>query len=194
MKTSFLIVLTFLMTTLGLQAQHANIGIKGGLNAYNIQGDNSSDNEYKLGYHIGLLAHFHIADQFGLQPEAYYSVQGTSFKLNGDEIDLNLSYVNIPLNFQYMFDNGFRLQAGPQLGILASANLKNGSNSVDVKSDFKGIDLGLTVGMSYVKPSTGFGFDIRYNHGLTNINEDSGSEFFNRGFQVGLFYLFQHKS
>lgn len=62
-----------------------------------------------------------------------------------------------------MFDNGFRLQAGPQLGILTTAKLKTGDITSDTKSNFKIADMGITVGVSYVKPSIGLGIDIRYN-------------------------------
>lgn len=189
MKTNLLIMLAFIMTTFELQAQHSNIGIKGGLNTFTINGDNSGGNDYKLGFHIGLLSHHHMGDQFALQPEIYFSTQGTSFN-NGD---LNLNYVNIPLLFQYMFDNGFRLEAGPQLGILTSAETKIGNNTEDVKNDFKSTDIGLVMGMSYVKPSTGLGYNIRYNHGLTDITENSNSNSYNKGWQFGLFFLFEHK-
>jgi hypothetical protein len=194
MKTNLFLLVALLATTTLVQAQHGNIGIKGGLNAYNIAGENSGGNNYKNGINVGLLSHFHMGEQFALQPEIYFSGQGTSYKVNGNNVDLNLNYVNIPVVFQYMFDNGFRLEAGPQLGLLASAKTKIGNSDVDVKDNFKSTDIGLALGMSYVKPATGFGFNFRYNHGLTDINETIGSEKFNRGFQVGLFYLFEHKS
>jgi hypothetical protein len=194
MKTSLLIILALIITTIEVKAQHANIGIKGGLNAYTINGNNSTGNDYKLGYHVGLLAHFHMSPQFALQPEIVYSVQGISYKVGANNVDLNLNYVNIPLLFQYMFDNGFRLEAGPQLGILASAKTESGGTTTDVENNFKSTDISLAMGLSYVKPSTGFGFDLRYNHGLTNINDSNAFDNFNRGFQFGLFYLFQHRS
>jgi hypothetical protein len=50
------------------------------------------------------------------------------------------------------------------------------------------------MGRSCVKPSTGFGFDLRYNYGLTKINDNSAPNAYNRGWQFGLFYLFEHKS
>ncbi|MFT4833011.1 MAG: hypothetical protein ACI815_002675 [Psychroserpens sp.] len=43
-------------------------------------------------------------------------------------------------------------------------------------------------------PASGFGVDARYNYGISNINEDDSSKAYNRGFQVGVFYLFKHKS
>jgi hypothetical protein len=193
MKHLLFTVTTFLLVTITAQSQHVNIGIKGGLNAYTIMGDNSSEFDPKISYHIGLLGHIHISNRFALQPEVVFSVQGYKAKVAGVDMSLNMNYVNIPLLFQYMFDNGFRLQVGPQLGILASAKSKTGSVNSDVKANYKSTDFGLSVGMSYVKPSTGFGIDVRYNHGLTNINKSDAINSYNRGIQVGLFYLFQHK-
>lgn len=177
-----------------VHSQHINIGIKGGLNAFSIGTENNTTYETKLGYNLGLLGHIHLSKQYAFQPELVYSVQGTTYKNGGVDSKIHLNYINIPLNFQYMFDNGFRLQAGPQLGILTGANLVTGSNKTDVKSSFKGTDIGLTAGISYVKPSTGLGIDFRYNHGLTSINALNSSGSYNRGVQLTLFFLFDHKS
>ena len=93
-----------------------------------------------------------------------------------------------------MFDNGFRLQAGPQAGFLISAETKNNGTSTDHKDDLKPIDLALSIGASYIYPPTGVGVDARYNMGLSNINENSSVNSTNRGFQVGIFYIFGHKT
>lgn len=188
MKISFLTIIAFLIISSTVHGQHVNIGVKGGLNAYSIMGDNSTNNDPMIGYHFGLLGHMHMDSPIAFQPEIVYSAQGTQDK-NGGDSQLNLNYVNIPLLLQYMYDNGFRIQAGPQFGLLASAK----SGNTNVKSNYKSYDIGLSVGVSYVKPSTGFGYDIRYNHGLTNINENDASKSYNRGLQVGLFYLFNHR-
>lgn len=175
-------------------AQHTNIGIKGGVNAYSIKSDNNSSFDTKVSFHLGLIGHIHISDQFALQPELVYSVQGTKYSVAGQEVNLNLNYVNVPLLFQYMFDNGFRLQAGPQLGFLASAKSEVNNNDTDVKDDFESIDLGIGLGASYVNPASNFGIDLRYNIGLSNINDGGNTNYYNRGLQAGVFYLFNHKS
>ena len=175
-------------------AQHLNFGIKGGLNLTNIHNQNGVELDNSIGYHLGLLAHIHLAKQFAMQPEVVFSLQGAKYSSGNDKASINLNYVNVPLSFQYMFDNGFRLQAGPQVGFLISAKTKIGSTSSDSKDSFKGIDVGATMGMSYVHPPSGFGFDARYNLGLSNIFENSSASSFNRGFQLGVFYLFKHKS
>jgi hypothetical protein len=91
-----------------------------------------------------------------------------------------------------MFDNGFRLQAGPQLGFLASAKSEVNDDDTDVKDDFESIDLGLGLGVSYINPVSDFGVDVRYNLGLSNVNKNGTTDYFNRGVQVGVFYLFNH--
>lgn len=194
MKSIILTLFTILLISGTSVAQHTNIGIKGGLNAYTIKANNDANFNTKVSFHVGLIGHIHLSKQFALQPELVYSIQGTQYSLVGEDVKLNLNYVNVPLLLQYMFDNGFRLQAGPQLGILASAKSEVNNTNTDVKDDYENIDLGLGVGASYVNPKSNFGVDIRYNHGLSNINKSGITDYFNTGFQAGLFYLFKHRS
>jgi hypothetical protein len=182
-------VICLLMSPAVLAQHHPNIGVKGGLNFYNLDGSGKSD--LKTGLNLGLLSHIHLTNQFAFQPELMYSAQGT--KLGGSDNSLNLDYINIPLLFQYMFDNGFRIHAGPQVGFLVNAKAKSGNTSVDVKDDYNSVDLGLSIGGSYVFTETGFGIDARYNHGLSNIYDSNVLDATNRGFQLGVFYLFGHK-
>jgi len=167
-------------------AQHSNspsgkvnLGIKAGINLYKINSDDNTVYDQITGFHLGFIGHIHINSQWAVQPELVYSRQGAK----SDGIEQKLDYVNIPVLLQFMFDNGFRLQAGPQLGLLVSADNKNDLNS---------IDLGVGLGVSYVVPSTGFGLDARYNHGLSNINKNDAVKSFNRGVQLGVFYIFGH--
>jgi hypothetical protein len=194
MKLNLIAVMAAILITGTAAAQHINFGIKGGVNLYNIHNDNNAELDNSVGFHLGLLAHIHLANQFAMQPEVVFSTQGANHSNGNLDTDINLNYVNVPLLFQYMFDNGFRLQAGPQLGFLVSAKSKIGDTSTDTKDNFEGVDLGASVGMSYVSPPSGFGFDVRYNIGLSNINENSTVNSNNRGLQLGVFYLFKHKS
>ncbi len=160
---------------------HVSLGIKGGLNLYNINNDNSSTYDQITGYHFGLLGHIHLKNPWAIQPELVYSTQGAK---SGDA-NYKLGYINVPVLIQYMFDNGFRLQAGPQVGFLVSA---------DNKDELNPIEFGVSFGASYVVPSTGFGIDARYNLGLSNINKESDVNSTNRGIQLGIFYIFGHNS
>lgn len=187
MKFNLITLIAITMMVGTASAQTFNIGIKGGLNLPTINVSNNQSHDIKPSFHFGLLGHIHMADHFALQPEVVFSAQGTKYG-NGQKLDLN--YVNFPLLFQYMFDNGFRLQAGPQLGFLVSAR----ANGENVKDNYKGVEVGLGIGASYVHPPSGFGVDARYNHGLSNINNNEAIDSYNRGFQLGVFYVFRHKS
>jgi Outer membrane protein beta-barrel domain len=193
MKLYLFITPVAIMLALTVNAQHVNIGIKGGLNIYTINNTNNAEYNSKAGLHLGLLGHIHLAKQLALQPEIVYSGQGGKFNAAGVETKINLDYINIPLLLQYMFDNGFRIQAGPQVGFLVNAKSKTNGNSTDIKNNLKTVDFGLGAGLGYVHPPTGFGVDARYNFGLSNINDNSSAKSDNRGFQVGVFYLFKHQ-
>jgi len=180
----FIGLITAILITGVASAQHGNapagqvnLGIKGGLNMYNIHNDDNTSYDQITGYNFGLLGHIHINSQWAVQPELVYSLQGAK--------NLKLGYINVPVLLQYMFDNGFRIQAGPQVGFLVSA---------DNKDDYNSIDFALSVGVSYVVPSTGFGIDLRYNHGLSDITKSSDVKSTNRGIQLGLFYIFGHNT
>jgi hypothetical protein len=190
MKYHLVSIITIIVLAAGTAtAQNVNIGVKAGLNSFTIQTDNSPGYDSKTGLHLGLLGHIHLNDQYAFQPEFVYSMQGAK----SGNTDINLDYINIPLLVQYMFDNGFRIQAGPQIGLLLNAKAENGS-SADITDDFKSIELGLSVGVGYVHPPTGFGVGARYNAGLTDITETRNEKSTNRGLQIGVFYLFNHRN
>lgn len=193
MKLILSMALAIIFTISTANAQTFNFGAKAGLNLYNISSDAPNyDSDSKIGFHVGLLSHLHLSDQWGLQLEAIYSAQGAKNTVGGVDFKTNLSYINVPLLLQYFFDNGFRIQAGPQLGLLISAK---DQDDVSFKDNVNSIDLGLSLGASYVHVPSGFGVDARYNLGLSDINNNDATTFTlkNNGFQVGVFYLFIHQ-
>lgn len=194
MKMILSVALATIFFSATVTAQNVNIGIKGGLNIANLNDDNGTQYDSKLGFNVGLLGHIHLAPQLALQPEITYSLQGAKYTVSNVETNINLGYINIPLNVQYMFDNGFRLQAGPQIGFLMNAKAETNNVKTDIKDNLKTVDFGVTAGLGYVHPASGFGVDARYNLGLSDISESNASKLTNRGFQVGVFYLFQHKN
>lgn len=194
MKIYLITILTMLVIAVGTASaqNNINIGTKIGLNSYNFSNDSGPEYDSKIGMHAGILGHIHLdgtSGQFALQPELVYSMQGAKL---GDT-RFNLDYLNVPILLQYMFDNGFRVQAGPQLGLLVRAKAENSNSSVDIKDDFKSLDMGLSFGVSYVHVPTSFGIDARYNLGLSDITENSIVQSNSRGLQIGVFYLFNHK-
>ncbi len=191
MKYLLSVAMAAILMTGTVSAQHINVGIKGGLNLYNIYDDKGSSGDAKVGLNVGMLGHIHLAQEWALQPELVFSAQGAKNTTGGS--DKKLGYINVPVLIQYMFDNGFRIQAGPQVGFLVSAKSNINDNDTDIKASYKTVDFALGAGVGYVNPASGFGVDLRYNHGLSNINENSATTSTNRGVQLGVFYLFVHE-
>jgi hypothetical protein len=158
--------------------------------------DNNFNNvrKYKAGLHAGVLGHIHTKHRaLAIQPEIVYSLQGTKLKLSPEQ-DVNLHYLNIPILIQYMFDNGFRFQTGPQGGILLSSKSKSSAGTFTINDEFKDFDFSWSFGLGYLGNS-GFGVDGRYNLGISNTNDlpaPLNNKTRNSVFQLGVFYLFDH--
>lgn len=189
MKKLSLFVSVILLGSAVMAQSSAKLGIKAGLNVSNVALDPEVvEKASRLGFHGGLVAHIHLNPQWGIQPELLYSGQG--FEDNTNNAEWKFNYLNIPVMIQYMFDNGFRLQAGPQVGFLLDGKIEgdDGGADVDLTDDLKKVDAGLGLGLGYLSYS-GFGVEGRYNLGLTNINETGTNDLKNRVFQISLFYM-----
>lgn len=170
----------------------AKFGLKGGVNISTVKIDGFDQNDSRIGLHAGGLAHIHLAPQWALQPELLYSGEGGKVDFGGgSEATYKNDYVNIPVMIQYMFDNGFRLEAGPQLGLLVSSKIEDEDGiEADADDTFKSTNVSLGFGLNYLSHS-GLGVGGRYNLGLSNIAEGSG-EAKGRVFQISLFYMFDN--
>jgi len=190
MKKIFCSVSAVILIAYVAASQQTHFGIKAGVNFSSVAVNDGADYEGKTGVHLGGLAHIHINPHFALQPELVFSMQGGQD--DAENTKLKLNYVNIPLLAQYMTADGFRLQTGPQLGILTSAKQKFGDVEVDAGDDVSTVDFSWAFGAGYLFHS-GFGIDARYNLGISNISDNESFEARNRVFQLGLFYQFMHR-
>lgn len=188
MKKRLFIAAAIVLISSTIRAQETHFGLKAGFNSASVKISDGEDYDSKTGFHLGGLAHIHIARHFAVQPEIVYSTQGGK---DGDDFKVKFNYINVPVLAQYMFDEGFRLQTGPQLGFLTTAKTKTGDLEVDRKDEVSSIDFSWAFGASYLFPQ-GIGIDARYNLGINNISEDDNFEGRNRVFQAGLFYQFMH--
>ena len=195
MKKTMIIVAAILFS-FAAKAQRVHFGVKGGLNASELHGSDINDAKTKIGFHAGLLAHIHTNNKsWGIQPEVMYSLEGAKYDIGeSSDAKVDLHFINVPVLVQYMFDNGFRIEAGPQIGFLVGAKAKEtgGDNSIDIKDNFKSTNFSIPVGVGYLM-SNGLGFDARYNFGVSDMNDTGeGSKVTGNNFQFGLFYQFTH--
>lgn len=177
----------------GANAQmKAHFGVKAGMNASELhQKDAEVKSDTKIGFHAGVFAHIHSdGSQFAFQPEVMYSLEGAKYKAGGIKGSTDLHFINVPLLAQYMFDNGFRIEAGPQFGFLMAAKSKIDGSTEDIKDNFKSTAISIPVGVGYLTRS-GLGFDARYSFGLTDLRDtDTGSKLTGNNFQFGIFWQF----
>lgn len=176
-----------------VKAQHVEFGVKAGLNLSTVKvGSSAGNSDPRLSAHVGGLAHIHLTKEFAIQPELVFSGQGfkTTNTGNSNKSNYKLNYLNIPVLVQYMFNNGIRLESGPQVGLLLSGKYKTGDVTTDVKNAYKDIDFAWAFGAGYIMPS-GLGFDARFNLGIAKINDDIMADRRNGVFQVGVFYQFR---
>lgn len=189
MKKTILFAVAIVLTHL-LNAQRNNVewGIKGGVNAANFKIDPSFNSNSRIGLHIGGLAHIHVSEHFAVQPELMLSGQGADY---GDDREDKFTYLNLPVLAQVMFGEGFRVQTGPQFGLLLNAESENGNEEADIDDNFNRGDFAWSFGGGYLSRS-GLGVDVRYNLGISNISENDNADVRNRVWQFGLFYQFRN--
>jgi hypothetical protein len=186
MKSFFLSIL-LLSAFLFSSGQRAdvNFGMRGGLNIASLSVKNGVDYSSRASFYLGLLARMRASSHFAIQPELYFSGQGGK----SGSSTVKLSYLNIPVNLEYVSGTGLNLLTGPQLGILLIAKQKDNNLEYDIKSSTKSIDFSWVFGASYQLPASPLGIELRYNLGLSNINEGT-TEVHNRVAQFGIYYLF----
>ncbi|QIE58545.1 PorT family protein [Rasiella rasia] len=205
MKKQVVLVAIALFAFTFTNAQDIKFGAKAGVNFASVGGDFTEDSEGLTGFHIGGLVEILISEKFGIQPEILYSAQGNKFEETTSDIGITakstskqkIDYINIPILGKYYFTEEFSVEAGPQIGFLASANRENdievsGENATpeviaiiesqsggeqDISDSVKGTDFSLAAGATYRLPMGVF-FSARYALGLSNINDGPGSDNF----------------
>ena len=174
MKKIFLVGLLGVIYSAAQSQAQVGIGIKGGLNFANVNTSSpSTAYNSRTGYHLGAFALFKFS-KIGIQPELLFSRQGSSLSASGTTADLSFDYLNIPIILKLYTVAGINIQVGPQFGFLSSATQTFNGTTTDVKSTVKGSDISLAMGLGWDLPF-GLLIDARYNLGLSEINNTSGS-------------------
>lgn len=195
----YILLFVFAIVSVASHAQvQVALGLKAGPNFASIDTKASAGQNYKsrTGFHAGAFALFKIT-KFAIQPEILFSQQGSKITFQGQDLEQNYSYINIPIMLKLYLIGGLNLQAGPQIGFVSSAkedrfNEISGQieKDVDVKGLIKGNDFSLGLGAGWDLPF-GLTVDARYNLGLSKINDTPQStEAKNQVFQVSLGYKF----
>ncbi len=177
----------FCATTVYVNAQDINFGLKAGINLASLNGDDVEDLDMVTGVHLGAVAEFGLTEKFSIQPEVIYSTQGASY----DKETLKLDYINVPVLAKYYAFEGFSIEAGPQLGFNINSEYEYDGETEDVE-EVKTIDLAAALGVGYKLPMGVF-FQARYNLGLSDAFEEVEGikiDAKNNVFQFSVGYMF----
>lgn len=196
MKKVLFLVAVMLLSVSAVSFAQAQFGLKAGVNIANATGDDVEDADSRLAPFFGAFVNLGLGEKLAFQPELLYSMQGakTSWSEDGMDVDVTekLNYLNIPLMLKYNVGGGLNLQAGPQLGLLLSAEseweMGGESDTEDSKDAYKGMDFGFNIGAGY--DFGPLGVDLRYNLGLSNIADYEDGDVKNSVIQIGVSYAF----
>jgi|MTBAKSStandDraft_2_1061841.scaffolds.fasta_scaffold01381_18 hypothetical protein len=134
--------------------------------------------KFKAGFLIGGFLRIPVTGMpLTVIGEALYTQKGSHFEETGFDADIKMDYFELVLLCKYHFLPHFGVYLGPSLSFLTQAEIEQGgSGSDDLTDDFKGSEFSLNIGGQADVKS--FVFDIRYNFGLTDINDSiNGGDF-----------------
>lgn len=176
-------------------AQEAVIGIKGGIDSYDLSWKPDSiapSLGHKTGFVGGLFGGVMFTKVAGLQLEALYSQRNVTEQ--DADLDLSFAYFEIPLLFTAKFsvaETQMRpiLFAGPSVSFESKCEVSGEDNGTTVTFDCDDDEIQIErtqtewaivfgVGIDYPVGNFLLGGEWRYNYGLTNLNSDADTSSF----------------
>jgi len=166
MKKTFLVVAFALIGSTAMAQSGSGFGVKAGL-SYNKNGDLVNtvtdavdDPEGKAGYHFGFWGKLDFPKIY-LRPELVYSKTKSSYDINGNSQDYDVSKLDMPVLLGYKLIGPLHIFAGPAFQYTLKNDLE-GLTIEDVENDFTvGLNAGIGVNLGRL------GLDVRYERGFS---------------------------
>jgi hypothetical protein len=180
-NTSLMILLVFIGST---NAQ-VRVGVFGGVNLTDFNGDNPPNGTFNFdyGYDIGLTTDYYFLDDIALNIQPKYSSQSTVLQYDVryqydkyDSISVNSDYFEIPVNVKVIANNKIAyVTAGISLAIPLSAIAKNNRNGreEDIVEKYEPYILlaNFGVGIQFSIGQPMLFVELRYSQSLTNLTK-----------------------
>lgn len=177
---NLLILFTLLSSFLTIaQGNLLKFGVKAGVN----YGDNgkielvditnagenilSEDANQRTGYHFGAYLRASILNTLYIKPELLYTVNKSSYDVNGTEVDYEVKKIDLPILAGVSLIGPLHIFGGPSLQYIVDNELKNVKLG-DIRNDFTvGMQFGIGVKIKRLNA------DIRYERGLSKNQAES---------------------
>lgn len=182
-KRVVLIAFVLCSMIVGAQEKILKIGVKGGVNFSNIDGNvEEIDFKSRSSYHLGALVELRLFQNLSIQPELLYSVQGAKVESGEADVDdVDFKYLTVPVMLKfYLISDRLSLEAGPQFSFLADDNVGDTFRT-------RSFDLSLGGGLAY-DITNNFFVQARYLAGLTEVSKDADLK--NTNFQLSVGFKF----
>jgi len=174
----YILSIALLIASVAASRAQSTIGIKGGINFSKINTDNIKESSV-TGYQAGVFAR--LGDGLYLQPEVYLGSRGGKFEgsSSGNSASANgkvtFTTLNVPLLLGTKLVSAGPISVRAMAGPIYSYNLSENNNVNSALQDFgkyKNSTLGYQVGTGV--DIGNITADLRYEGGLTKINENYG--------------------
>jgi len=156
------------------------------------------DEYFKPSWNAGVTMNYSKWEHIGISGDILYSAEGGNFKTNqGSEIDVDLTYLRIPLKFAYFFgdvQNNFRpkITVGPSFGFLIDDDLDKETGAANPNlsdsENYKTLDLGGQASLGFnlkLGERVWLNTDLYYYYGFLEI-DDLAHTNNNFGLRVGV--------
>jgi hypothetical protein len=178
MKFAVLILISIFTLNVNAQEFGAMAGIHNGKSDL-ISSSLSSENV--LGYRLGILMKTELTESVQFRSGLIYTVRNTEHESAGVfRSELDLSYLDIPVLFEFNMSEIVSVFAGPVVAINVGdnkkdTNLTTGASTQGSIDDVESLYLLAQVGVSF--NFDGIGFDVYYERGLGEYIKDGAEDF-----------------
>jgi hypothetical protein len=160
-----------------LHAQRFNGGVMAGVVGSQVAGDTYSGFN-KAGIYAGGFVNLQISPRSIFQMELEYFQKGSRRnprpeKGEYDEYIFRANYVELPILYQFVFNQRFKIEAGPSAGFFI--NYYEAKDGIEItKNPPASVSLQINLGL-YVTLTQRFMVNIRTNNSLFNIRSDNAT-------------------
>jgi len=171
-------ILTFITVTFSVKSQQFNGGIMAGVAGTQVAGDTYSGFN-KAGIFAGGFVNLQISKHSAFQMELEYFQKGSRKNPDAENNDYDqylfrVNYVELPVLYQYIINQRFRLEAGPSLGFLINYYEKKNEEEIKDGNPAAKVTFQINAGL-YINITDHLMFNIRTNNSLLNIRSDNAT-------------------
>lgn len=181
-KTSGLIILLFLLSSLSLHSQEIKFGALAGIGITNAHVTNKPEIAAKslvynpmLSYSFNLYVGYKSEGVFGCSAEPGYIQKGGTLTYNeeskDDNVNMKLMYLQFPLLADFFITDKLFVSIGPEFAYLINAKAKSKDHSMDIMEFYDNqFELSGMIGINY-NIFKRFDIGLRYSHGITHTKQ-----------------------